>query len=102
MGYLASDLRSMGFSPTGQQSPFDEAGTLWSNGYELVCDETAIVIEGGGSKVKGEDESEWFHRNRGRFTYPSSGSVKMIGGFLSSYEWGEDEKGRFIYDSRRD
>jgi len=46
MGRLANDLQNMGYKPTGKRSPFDESGYLWTNGIELVCDETAMIIDG--------------------------------------------------------
>lgn len=44
MGRLADDLRETGYERTEKQSPFHDSGELWTNSYELVCDETAIVI----------------------------------------------------------
>ena len=96
MGVLSDDLRDMGYELTERESPFDENGRLWTKGYELVCDETGIVIDREtevdtsfpGAKRKSYRES--VHR------YRNSGKMKLIGGFVSSYDWGESE-GRFTY-----
>jgi hypothetical protein len=86
----------MGYEPTGEESPFDEEGTLWTKGYELVCDKTGAVIRNDGS-------DNFFRGERGReeevYRYQNSEKVKLIGGYTSSYEWGTDEEsGKFIYD----
>jgi hypothetical protein len=51
MSQLSTDLADMGYERTERQSPFDDDGQLWSNSYELVCDETGFVIR--------KDESKW-------------------------------------------
>jgi hypothetical protein len=91
MGRLSDDLRAMGFSPTDRESPFDESGMLWSNGYELVCDETATVIE------KSARPSDNGATVREKYEYRNSKRVKLAGGHVSSYDWGPDEKNRFRY-----
>jgi hypothetical protein len=82
MGALSEDLESMGYERTEQDSPFDEGGTLWSNGSELVCDETAIVIDGDSPEVNGGGSDA---REREYFRYPNSGRIRMIGGFFNVY-----------------
>lgn len=47
MGTLSTDLKNMGYERTEKESPFEDGATLWTNGTELVCDETGIVIRGG-------------------------------------------------------
>ena len=81
MGNLSDSLREMGFSPTGEESPVDDDGQLWSNGIELVCDETGVVIDG---DHHSPEERRAVHR------YPNSGRVKMPGGYLRPYDWGHD------------
>lgn len=90
MGALKDDLKEMGYEPTEKESPFDENGSLWTNGYEVVCDETGIVI--------GKDSGRPFRRTERQraqetYRYRNSGKVKLIGGFTSSYEWGESKDG---------
>lgn len=89
MGTLADALDDLGYEPTGKQSPFDENGTLWSNSYELVCDETALVIR------KGEDDYTIEKNGDGEhvFRYRNTKNVKLYGGYTSSYEWGESDDG---------
>lgn len=95
MGTLSSDLKSLGYSRTEKESPFDDAGTLWTKGYELVCDETGIVIrKDSGSSFRGERQpssSEKVYR------YRNSQKIKLPGGFVGSYDWGRDEDSRFRY-----
>lgn len=93
MGMLSDDLKDMGYEPTNRESPFDDAGKLWSKGYEVVCDETGIVIrKGSGNSFQGNGSEEEVYR------YRNSERVKLAGGHVSSYEWGRDEDERFIYD----
>jgi hypothetical protein len=90
MGTLSGDLKHLGYSPTEKESPFDENGTLWTKGYELVCDETGIVIrKDGGSSFRGERQ----HSSDEIYRYQNSGKVKLAGGHTSSYEWGKAENG---------
>lgn len=84
----ASELRAEGFEPTGEESPVSDTGELWSNGYEIVCDETATVIDGNHHADSDDADS--------RYEYPGSGNVKLIGGFLGSYDWGHEDN-RFYY-----
>lgn len=51
MGTLSTDLKDLGYERTERESPFDERGELWTNSYELVCDETGFVIR--------KDEKKW-------------------------------------------
>lgn len=46
MGTLSDDLYEMGYTPTGRESPVHEDGEIWTNGHEIVCDETGTVIDG--------------------------------------------------------
>lgn len=95
MGTLSRDLHDLGYSRTEKESPFDEDGELWTKGYELVCDETGIVIsDDGGSSFRGgtrDSNEEEVYR------YYNSNKVRMPGGYVSSYAWGEDDTGRFTY-----
>jgi len=70
----------MGFVTTGKESPVDESGTLWSKGHELVCDETAIVIDG---NHYGSDEDNESDPPR----YNNSEKVRLAGGFVGQYEY---------------
>jgi hypothetical protein len=84
MNDLSEELRDMGFTPTGEESPIDESGMLWSNGCEIVCDETATVIDG---NHYGSDEQDDVETNCGQvvYRYENSNNVKLIGGFVSNY-----------------
>lgn len=92
MGYLSDTLRDMGFRPTGEQSPVDDDGMLWSNNHEIVCDETGIVIDG---NHYGSPEGETVDGER-VYRYQYSERVKLVGGHVSNYEWGHDGN-RFGY-----
>lgn len=88
MGTLSDDLSEMGFVPTGEESPIDEDGELWTNGFEVVCDETGTVLDG-------------FHHTNGEteetiYRYRNSNKVKLPGGYIGSYDWGHDGD-RFRY-----
>lgn len=90
MGVLSDDLDKLGYEPTEQESPFDENGTLWTKGYELVCDETGGVIrKDSGSSFRGERQ----HSGEEVYRYHNSGKVRMPGGYVGSYEWGKSEDG---------
>ena len=80
MGRLSDTLRDMGFVPTGEDSPVDESGLLWSKGHELVCDETAIVIDGNHHGADEDSESETPR-------YNNSERVRLPGGFAGQYEY---------------
>lgn len=95
MGVLSGDLRDLGYSRTERESPFDDDGTLWTKGYELVCDETGIVIRTDG------DDRPFRHKRNGdepTYRYRNSDKVKLAGGHSSNYEWGSDDDDRFVYD----
>jgi len=88
MGILSNDLREMGYEPTNRDSPFSEQGKLWSKGYEIVCDHTAIVIRTTDRQhVEIPDPYDEVHR------YRRSRKVKLPGGHISSYDWGDDDSG---------
>lgn len=87
MGELSDDLERMGYERTDKESPFEEDGRLWTNGAEMVCDETGIVVGSGHST---SDEEREYHR------YPNSERVRMVGGYFSAYDWGYDD-GHFTY-----
>lgn len=89
MGTLSDSLRDLGFEPTGRESPVHEEGELWSNGHEIVCDESGTVIDGNHHVKENGSEDEYRYRNSDR--------VKLVGGHASNYDWGEDEKDRFRY-----
>lgn len=93
MADLSDELRKLGYEPTGKESPFEETGELWSNSYELVCDETALVIRKDSSgKTSNNSSRERVYR------YRNTEKVKLYGGYVSSYDWGDDGDGRFTYD----
>lgn len=89
MGRLSSDLKDMGYERTERESPFDEEGTLWSKGYEVVCDQTGIVVRSDGTSFRGERRTD----EETVYRYRNSGEVKLPGGYLGKYEWGETEGG---------
>lgn len=80
MGYLSDTLRDMGFVPTGEESPVDESGELWSKGHELVCDETSIVIDGNHHGTNNNTDENIYR-------YQNSGRVKLAGGYIGSYDY---------------
>lgn len=97
MGTLSDDLRALGYEPTERESPFEDGGRLWTKGYELVCDETGIVIDkdGAGTPFRNGRSSEVYR-------YRNSEKVKLVGGHVSNYEWGrDDETGSFTYERER-
>lgn len=100
MGELATELRDLGYERTERESPFDEDGELWANSYELVCDTTGFVIRKGGEAgiiqlAENNDETERV------YTYRNSERVKLYGGYVSSYDWGDDG-GNFRYSLKTD
>lgn len=101
MGELSGDLRDMGYEPTEKESPFEDAGRLWTKGYELVCDETGIVISNeDDSSFLGEEQDDEGEDDRSDdvYRYRNSENVKLAGGHVSSYDWGRDEeRNRFRY-----
>lgn len=91
MGTLSDDLERLGYERTEQESPFDDDGELWTKGYELVCDETGAVIrKDSGSSFRGERQNS---TEKEVYRYHNSGKVRMPGGYVSSYAWGETENG---------
>jgi len=84
-------LKEAGYERTERESPFSDDGELWTNSYELVCDETAIVIRKDRATRSQEDDEERV------YTYRNSDKVKLYGGYVSSYDWGESESGDFVY-----
>ena len=94
MGTLSRDLKKLGYARTERESPFDDEGILWSKGYELVCDETAIVIRTDSSRrtkdIRADDDESTYR-------YYNSEKVRMPGGYVSSYSWGRDEDRAFRY-----
>lgn len=96
MGQLASNLKDQGFERTERDSPFDEAGTLWANSHELVCDETGIVVTS--EEEIREEESTVAELSSSTPRYSNSNRVILPGGFKHVYDWGEDEDGRFLYE----
>lgn len=96
MGYLSDALRDMNFRPTGEQSPVDEEGILWSNNHEMVCDETGIVIDGNHHAPKEQDNDAETRAGERVYRYQNSGKVKLCGGYTGSYDWGHDGD-RFNY-----
>lgn len=89
---LSSDLKELGYEPTEQESPFDDDGVLWTNSYELVCDETGIVLRKGCERdLRSSNE-----RDEEVYTYRNTDTAKLLGGFVSSYSWGETDNG-FTY-----
>jgi hypothetical protein len=95
MGALSKELRDLGYERTERESPFDESGELWTNSYELVCDATGFVIRKDTSRSKEERVSE-----EKVYTYRNSEKVKLYGGYVSSYDWGETEESGFTYDRK--
>lgn len=74
-----------------------ENGMLWSNGTELVCDKTAVVIDGN-HHVSSEEDTDDVERVNGEvvYRYQNSENVKLPGGYTGSYDWGKEDD-RFDY-----
>lgn len=89
MGQLSRVLYDSGFMPTGRESPFDDDGELWSNGHEVVCDETGAVLDR-------KEKTLVSRTDNSIYRYQNSGRVKLPGGYISAYEWGDDGRG-FTY-----
>jgi len=85
MSALSADLYEMGYERTERESPFEDGGTLWSDGTELVCDKTGFVIRTTENYTP-QEEKDWEY-----FRYPNSKKIRMVGGFFGSYDWGYDE-----------
>jgi hypothetical protein len=84
MSRLRDDLLNDGFERTERESPFHDDGTLWRNSYELVCDETGIVIRGGEHTHLSEIiERMW----EGTPRYSNSGRVILPGGMIQAYDY---------------
>lgn len=98
MGALATDLRRMGFERLEKESPIDERGTLWTDGHEVVCDQTGTVIDGDHHTNPSQDSDENIEWRCGEmvFRYQNSNRVKLPGGYVGSYDWGHDGS-RFRY-----
>jgi hypothetical protein len=79
----------LGYDRTEQESPFDDAGTLWTKGFEAVCDETGMVIRDSDESFSFDDNTD----DEKVYRYRNSGRVKLIGGYTGSYSWGESKKG---------
>lgn len=84
MHELARELRDSGYERTERESPFHDAGMLWTNSYELICDKTMIVIR--------KDHSEPSNKNNSwsefeRHEYYNSEKTRMMGGYFSAYDW---------------
>lgn len=93
MGVLSDDLKKLGYEPTEKESPFDDDGYLWTKGYELVCDETGIVIRDDTS-FRGPERQTAHDKT---YYYRNSENVKLVGGHVSSYDWGKSEERGFFY-----
>lgn len=86
---IAQDLVNMGFVCKNEECSYCD-GTLWSGNGETVCDTCFVVYD--------STTRQYFDTrklNGDRPTY-RSGYKKCFGGFLGSYEWGENE-GVFTY-----
>lgn len=92
MNPLARALKRDGYERTERESPFHEDGTLWTNSYELVCDKTAGVIRKDSSRESDEGNERVVERHE----YYNSKQTRMMGGYVSAYDWGHDE-GQFTY-----
>ena len=84
MGALSSDLRKMGFERTERESPFHEYGVLWANSFELVCDETGIVIRCGEDMRDKMRAVAELSEPTPRYTH--SKRVILPGGFSQAYD----------------
>lgn len=91
MSGLSGDLKSMGFLPTGEESPVSESGELWTNGHEIICSATGTVIDGNHNPPEAQDDTE-IRNDRQVFRYKNSGKVKLNGGFIGAYHWGDDNR----------
>jgi|APHM01.1.fsa_nt_gi hypothetical protein len=91
MGRLSDDLKEMGFVTTGEESPIDEDGTIWRKGVEAVCDETGTVIDGNHFSTNPDDKE--MHHGKPVSKYRNSERVKLMGGYLGNFDWGERDDG---------
>lgn len=97
MNALSKELRDLGYERTERESPFDESGELWTNSYELVCDATGFVIRKDSSAIRLNGQAGSASENEKVYTYRNSEKVKLYGGYVSSYDWGDDDDGNFSY-----
>lgn len=81
-----------GFVDTGEECYHCEDGTIWKGNTEGVCDNCYATLHG--QDTHNKSKNHWLNGNRPR--YAGSGRVKLAGGFLDPYEWGEED-GRFRY-----
>jgi hypothetical protein len=95
MGTLSDELRQKGFVPTGEESPIDEGAGIWTNGKEKICASTGAVIDG---NHHAPAERAGHETNNGErvYRYHGSGRVRLPGGYVGSYDWG-DNGDRFKY-----
>ncbi len=82
MSSLSSDLKDMGYEPSGEASPFHENGHLWTNGIEKVCDKTAIVVDESTDIIDRPGNND--HREE-RHEYQNSERIKLLGGYIAAY-----------------
>lgn len=82
MGTLSTDLQQLGYEPTDRDSPFDEDGQLWTNSFELVCDQTGRVIRKDSSRNR---SSSTTITDETAHTYRHSETVKLYGGYVRPY-----------------
>lgn len=94
MAYIDDNLEDNGFERTEMESPYDENGTLWQKGHEVVCDETAIVIESEEQKFDTQQSVAELTENTRR--YSNSNRVRLPGGFINAYPYDYDA-GRYRY-----
>ena len=81
-----------GFVNTGEECHHCEDGTIWKGNNEGICDNCYVTLHG--HKKNEKRSNSWLDGDRPR--YPGSNKVKLAGGFLKPYEWGEVD-GRFRY-----
>lgn len=94
MAYIDNDLAQEGFERTEMDSPYDEDGTLWQKNSEVVCDETAIVVED--TEEQFDTQQSVAELSERTVRYNNSSNVKLPGGFIDAYPYDYDE-GRYRY-----
>lgn len=94
MTCLSDDLKRMGYLPIGEESPVSDDGELWSNGHEIICGDTGVVIDGNHNPIEERAKENGVELRNGEqvFRYKNSEKVKLSGGFIGAYEWGDDNR----------
>lgn len=88
MEEIAAGLTDEGFIPTDRESPVHEEGVLWTNGDEMVCNRTSVVIDGDHNPYDpSSDDDRETRCGEVVYRYENSENVKLPGGYTGSYEF---------------